>query len=429
MRMRNARLGALGHPLMCAGRALAELPFVFEEVLKVIIAPLRRCLRPGDFKPTGDGVATLAAAEAALPSEALLFDRRRFGIGPDMLGIARTVRLAKGMTTGNERDGLLVIHRHPREGLTNVTRRGEWIRIAVGTLGVDIDQAHLHRSQRVFQFAIATVTLVGKPFLFHAPIDVFLRLPNVGTTAAETEGLEAHRIQRDIAGQNHQIGPRNFASVLFLDRPQQTTRLIEVAIVRPAVEWRKSLTTVTRTATAITGAICAGAVPSHADEERPVVSKVRRPPLLRVGHQSMQILLHRIEIKALELGAVIKTFAHRIGLGGVLMKNAQVELVGPPVAVGGAGRGGLTSGNLAVIERAFGFVGHNVWGLDWLLGRNCRNPGDVNWENGLNLLAFNRFSQHRSTAPTQLVCAPIRQAAGTARARPHTDAATRCPSH
>ena len=47
----------------------------------------------------------------------------------------------------------------------------------------------------------------------------------------------------------------------------------------------------------------------------------------------MQILLHRIEIEALEFGTVIKTFAHRIGLGGVLMKNAQVELIGPPIAV------------------------------------------------------------------------------------------------
>ena len=333
MRMRNARLGTLGDPLVRTGRALAQLPFVFEEVLKVIIAPLRRRLRPCDFKPAGDSVATLAAAKAALPTKALLFDRRCFGIGPNMLGITRTVRLAKGVTTSNERDSLLIIHRHAREGLTNVTRRGEWIRIAVGAFGIDINQAHLHRGKRVFQFAIAGITLVGEPFLFHPPIDVLLRLPNVGTTTAETEGLETHRIQRDIARQNHQVGPRNFATILYLDRPQQATRLVEVAVVRPTVERRKSLTPIARTATTITGAISARAVPRHADEERPVVTEVRRPPILRIGHQGMQILLHRIEIQALELGTVIKTFAHRVGLGGVLMKNAQVELIGPPVAV------------------------------------------------------------------------------------------------
>ena len=361
MRVRNVCLGTLGDPLMRSRRALAQLPFVFEEVFKIIIAPLRRRLRPRDFKSTGDGVATLAAAEAALPSKALLFDRRSLGIGAHMLGITRTVRLAEGVTTRNERDGFLIIHRHARKGLTNVARRCERVGIAVGTLGVDINQAHLHRGQRVFQFAVTAVSLVGQPLFFHAPIDVFLGLPDVSATTAESEGLETHRIQRDIARQNHQVGPRNFAAVLFLDRPQQSTRLVQVSIVRPAVERRETLTPIARATTTIAGTVSPRAVPCHANEKWPIMTKVRRPPVLRIGHQGMQILFHRFKIKALELGRVIKLIAHRVGLGGVLMKNAQVELVGPPVAVRGAGRGGLTSGNLAVMEGAFGFVGHNLW--------------------------------------------------------------------
>jgi DNA-binding LacI/PurR family transcriptional regulator len=35
-------------------------------------------------------------------------------------------------------------------------------------------------------------------------------------------------------------------------------------------------------------------VPGHANEERAVVAEVRRPPVLRVGHQRDQVLLQRL---------------------------------------------------------------------------------------------------------------------------------------
>ena len=73
-------------------------------------------------------------------------------------------------------------------------------------------------------------------------------------------------------------------------------------------------------------------MPRHADEERPVVAEVGRPPLLRVRHQGMQVLDHGIEVEAFEFLGVVERLAHRIGQGGVLVET-EVQLVRPPVAV------------------------------------------------------------------------------------------------
>ena len=96
-------------------------------------------------------------------------------------------------------------------------------------------------------------------------------------------------------------------------------------------------------ATASVGnAIGSRAVPRHAYKKRPVVTVIRRPPILRAGHQRMQVLDNRVQIQALELFRVVKPFAHRIGLGRMLVQNLQIQLIGPPVCVGrGSSRSGL----------------------------------------------------------------------------------------
>jgi hypothetical protein len=45
----------------------------------------------------------------------------------------------------------------------------------------------------------------------------------------------------DVAGEDHQVGPGDLVAVLLLDRPEQAARLVEVAVVRPAVERREAL--------------------------------------------------------------------------------------------------------------------------------------------------------------------------------------------
>src|SRR6202007_2789682 len=57
----------LRRPLMRAGRALREFPFIAEKVLKEIITPLRRRLGPNHFQAAADRVAALAGAEFASP--------------------------------------------------------------------------------------------------------------------------------------------------------------------------------------------------------------------------------------------------------------------------------------------------------------------------------------------------------------------------
>src|SRR6266850_415804 len=44
------------------------------------------------------------------------------------------------------------------------------------------------------------------------------------------------------------------------------------------------------TAAAVTDTVGACAVPGHADEQRPVMAEIGRPPLLRVRHQRVEVL-------------------------------------------------------------------------------------------------------------------------------------------
>src|SRR5262249_48608132 len=107
---------------------------------------------------------------------------------------------------------------------------------------------------------------VPQPCALGTPVKLF-GLPNVGAAAAETERLEVHRLQRDVAGENHQIGPGDFPAVFLLDGPQQPARLVEVRVVRPAVEGREALLARAGAAAAVSDAVGARAVPRHADHQ------------------------------------------------------------------------------------------------------------------------------------------------------------------
>src|SRR4030095_16914204 len=88
--------------------------------------------------------------------------------------------------------------------------------------------------------------------------------------AGEAERLEPHGLQGTVAGEDHQVGPRDLPAVLLLDRPQHPTRLVEVHFVRPTVQRREALLSVPRTSPAVADAVGARTVPRHPDEERPV---------------------------------------------------------------------------------------------------------------------------------------------------------------
>ena len=265
------------------------------------------------------------------------------------LGVGRTVGLAEGVSPRDEGDGLLVVHGHAGEGLADIARGCERIRHAIGALGVDVDEAHLHRAEWILKHAVTGVAHISKPLLLTAPVGL-VGLPHISTTATESEGLKAHALHRHIAGENKQIGPGQLRAVLGLDRPQQATSLVEVDVVGPAVERGEALQTLTTAATAVTDAVGARAVPRHADEEGAVVAVVGRPPFLGVRHDGAEVCLNRGEVNRCELSGVVKVLAHRVGLGRILLQNPQVELLRPPVIILGADAGPCRHRALALVR-------------------------------------------------------------------------------
>src|SRR4029077_12248919 len=262
---------------MRPGRALGQFPLVAKEVRKEVVAPFGRRLGPNHFQAAADRVASLAGAELALPAEALLLDARRFGVRAYVGRIAGAMGFAKAVPTGNQRNGFFVVHGHAAERFADIPGRGDGIRLAIRPFRIHVDQTHLYRTERILKITVTTVALVAKPRAFGAPVD-FFGLPHVRTAAAKTEGLEAHGLESDVACENHQVGPRDLAAVLLLDRPQQAARLIQVHVVRPAIQRSESLLPGARTASPVVDAVCAGGVPRHANEQPAVVAEGGRPP-------------------------------------------------------------------------------------------------------------------------------------------------------
>ena len=143
----------------------------------------------------------------ALPAEALILQRTAFRVRSHQRRIAGAVGLAEGVAAGNQGDGFFVVHRHAEERFADVLGRRERVRIAVRPFRIDVDEAHLHGAERLRELAFAAVALVAEPRALRPPEQLF-GLPDVGAAAGEAEGLEAHRFQRDVACENHQVGPR-----------------------------------------------------------------------------------------------------------------------------------------------------------------------------------------------------------------------------
>src|SRR5208283_807743 len=133
--------------------------------------------------------------------------------------ITGAVGFAERVPAGNERNGLLVIHRHTGESLSDIPCRGYGVRVSIGPFRVHVNQAHLNRAEGIGEITIATVALVRQPLALGAPVNVLSGLPDVLAPTAETEGLEPHRLQRHITGENHEVGPGDFPPILLLDRP------------------------------------------------------------------------------------------------------------------------------------------------------------------------------------------------------------------
>src|SRR5215470_3352548 len=205
--------------------------------------------------------------------------------------------------------------------------------------------------RKVSRMSFAALTGSGSPLGLGAPVDVVVRLPHVLATTAESESLEAHRLQRDVAGEDHQIRPGDLAAVLLLHRPEKATRLVQVPVVRPAVQRGEPLLPSAAAAAPVADPVRARGVPGHANHQRSVVTEVGRPPGLRVGHDRREVLLQSLVVDALELLRVVELLAHRVGAVAVLVQQLDVQRIRPPVLV-------RRSAASDVVDGALGFVCH-----------------------------------------------------------------------
>src|ERR1700745_928907 len=122
--------------------------------------------------------------------------------------------------------------------------------------------------------------VAAEPRVFGPPIDILIGLPNILATAAETECFESHGFERDVPGEDHQVGPRNPAAIFLFDRPEKAPRFIQTDVIRPTVQWSEALLASATAAATIASAISSGAMPAHSNKQRTIVTEVRRPPIL-----------------------------------------------------------------------------------------------------------------------------------------------------
>jgi hypothetical protein len=124
----------------------------------------------------------------------------------------------------------------------------------------------------------------------------------------------------------------------FLIGQSRRRALSRLHVVGPGVQRGEALVAGAATATAIGDAVGAGRVPGHADHQAAVVAPVRWPPVLAVGHQGLEVILQRFDVKLLDLFAVVEVRPQRIGLAVVLVQDVEVQGLGPPIHVRHAGR-------------------------------------------------------------------------------------------
>src|ERR1700733_2410685 len=254
-------------PLVGASRTLGQFPLVFEQVLEEVVTPFCRRAGPRDFQAAGNGVTCDAGGVSACPAEALLLDRRAFRLSSHVLVGTGSVGLAKGVTACDQGDGLFVVHGHALEGLADILGCRNRIRNAFRAFRIDINETHRGGAERVREIALTGIALVrSEPGRFNSPVDVEVWFPNVRTSAGETKGLKAHGFEGDIAGKDQQVGPRDLLSVFLLDWPKQTAGSIEVDVVRPAIEWSKTLLTSAAASAAVTRTVRTRTVPRHANK-------------------------------------------------------------------------------------------------------------------------------------------------------------------
>ena len=322
-------------PLVCASRALGQLPVVTEQQVEITHVEFGRVGGPGALDAGSNGIGGLALHVGIDPAEALILYVCGFRLWPKRIRIAVTVRFTHGVATGGQCSGFFVVHGHTGEGFANLLAGLERIGIAVYPLRVHVNQAHLNRGQRVFHgvwlvYALVAAVRGRQPLFLCAPVDVFLGVPNVLTAVGEAKGFKAHGLIGNVTGKDKQVGPAYLVAILFLDRPQQAASLIKVAVIGPGIQRSKTLVAGATATTAVGQPVGARRVPRHTNHQTAIVTPICRPPILAVGHQLVHVLFERFVIEFFDFFAVVEVFAHRVCLAVVLVQDVQIQVLRPP---------------------------------------------------------------------------------------------------
>ena len=138
----------LGGPLPCAAFAFDQFPIVAKEILKVAVRPLGGGGSPGAFQAAGDGVFAVSFTQLVFPAQALLLDGCAFWFGAyQIFGVGGAVRFAEGVSASDEGNGFFIVHGHTLESFADVYGGSEWVGLAIGALGIHIDEPHLYCGQ------------------------------------------------------------------------------------------------------------------------------------------------------------------------------------------------------------------------------------------------------------------------------------------
>lgn len=138
--------------LHCSCGRLVLLPFVFEQIVKLPIVPGNGVLGPRSFEAGGDCVFAFPRALRVDPPESLQVYGCTLGVDPHVRVTGCPVRLAEGVPTGDQCNGLLVVHAHPAESYSDVVRRCSWVvQYAARALRVHLNETHLDCTQFLFE--------------------------------------------------------------------------------------------------------------------------------------------------------------------------------------------------------------------------------------------------------------------------------------
>ena len=324
-------LAVLRSPLGGTGRTLGLLPLEVEQEGQILVRPRSGLGCPGALETACRCIDSLAGAALVRPSESHRSDICSRGLYTNAVGgLVSAMCLAEGVPSGDESDRLLVVHRHAPEGRSDVVGSGDGVAVSVGPLGVYVDQAHVCCAERLVELAIAVEAVGAEHLSLWAPVHE-VWLPVVDPATREAQGLEAHRLHADVPGEDHQVGPGERLAVLGLDGPEQATSLVQVSVVRPAVEGLKANLPPVRAAAPVGDPVGTCAVPRETHHEGTVVSIVRRPPVLAGLQHRLDLRLDGLQVEGCEGGRVVEV---AVGTRGcVVSKGAEVDLVWPPIRV------------------------------------------------------------------------------------------------